>query len=175
MPLPLESGIIEVSYMQTEGLVQVVDTIYEKYKDYIPLQSAVIPFLQEIQSEVGYISEPIIEHVSGLMGLSTSHIYGVATFYHQFRLTPKGKHLITVCMGTACHVKGSQVVYELLKEELDLADADTSSDGLFTLQQVRCVGACSLAPVMKIDETFYGGLDKNKVSQILKQYKEAEK
>ena len=160
--------------MQAEGLVQVVDAIYEKYKLYEPLQSAVIPFLQEIQHEVGYISEPIIEHVSGLMGLSTSHIYGVATFYHQFRLTPKGKHMITICMGTACHVKGSQTVYELLKEELGITDTDTSSDGLFTLQQVRCVGACSLAPVMKIDETFYGGLDKKKVKQILKQIREVE-
>jgi NADH:ubiquinone oxidoreductase subunit E len=160
--------------MQAEGLVNIVDAIYERYKNYEPLQSAIIPFLQDIQSEVGYISEPIIEHVSGLMGLSTSHIYGVATFYHQFRLTPKGKHMITVCMRTACHVKGSQTVYDLLREELDLVEADTSGDGLFTLQQVRCVGACSLAPVMKIDETFYGGLDKNKVKQILKQYREAE-
>jgi NADH-quinone oxidoreductase subunit E len=151
-----------------------VDTIYEKYRNYTPLKSAVIPFLQEIQSEVGYISEPIIEHVSELMGLPTSHIYGVVTFYHQFRLTPKGKHLITVCQGTACHVKGSKAVYDLIQEELGITDSDTSSDGLFTLQLVRCVGACSLAPVMKVDETFYGGLDKNKVRRILNQYRRAD-
>ena len=151
-----------------------VDTIYEKYRDYTPLKSAVIPFLQEIQSEVGYISAPIIEHVSELMGLPTSHIYGVVTFYHQFRLTPKGKHLITVCQGTACHVKGSKAVYDLIQEELGITDSDTSSDGLFTLQFVRCVGACSLAPVMKVDENFYGGLDKNKVRRILNQYRRAD-
>ena len=167
--------IFEVFGMSEEAvLFNTVDTIYKKYSNYMPLKSAVIPLLQEIQSEVGYISEPIIEHVSGLMWLPTSHIYGVATFYHQFRLTPKGKHLITVCMGTACHVKGSQSVYELLQDELDLKDTDTSRDGLFTLQQVRCVGACSLAPVMKIDDTFYGGLDKKKVRRILDQYRRAE-
>jgi NADH-quinone oxidoreductase subunit E len=161
--------------MSIDGIqLDKIDTIFNNYKDYVPLKSAVIPLLQEIQTEVGYISMPIIEHVSRLMELPTSHIYGVATFYHQFRLTPKGKHLITVCMGTACHVKGSQSVYDLLQEELGIKDTDTSSDGLFTLQQVRCVGACSLAPVMKIDDTFYGGLDKNKVRSILQEIREAE-
>ncbi len=167
--------IFEVFGMSEEAILfDEIDAIYSKYRDYNPPKSAVIPLLQEIQSEVGYISEPIIEHVSGLMGLPTSHIYGVATFYHQFRLTPKGKHLVTVCMGTACHVKGSQSVYELLRDELGINDIDTSSDGLFTLQQVRCVGACSLAPVMKIDDTFYGGLDKNKVKRILNEYRRTE-
>jgi NADH-quinone oxidoreductase subunit E len=113
-----------------------------------------------------------LERVSQLLRLPTSHIYGVATFYHQFRLRPKGRHMITVCRGTACHVKGSLEVNELVLNELGITPpADTSKDGVFTLQQVRCVGACSLAPVMKIDDEFYGNLDPAKVRRILSKYR----
>jgi len=154
----------------------IVDHVFERYSRQEPLQSALIPILQDIQSEIGYLPEAALERVSKLTHLSTSHIYGVATFYHQFRLTPKGKHLITICRGTACHVKGSGEVYEFLKDELGITGGnDTSKDGLFTLQQVRCVGACSLAPVMKVDETFYGNLDKAKVRKILAQIRKEEK
>lgn len=131
-----------------------------------------IPLLQDIQSELGYLPEQALERVSQLLRLPTSHIYGVATFYHQFRLRPQGRHMITVCRGTACHVKGSLEVNELILGELGITPpTDTSKDGVFTLQQVRCVGACSLAPVMKIDEEFYGNLDPAKVRRILSKYK----
>ncbi len=159
-----------------DNQIQVVDRVFTRHQNKTPLQSALIPLLQDIQTQLGYISEPVIEHVSALMGLPTSHIYGVATFYHQFRLRPKGKHLITVCQGTACHVKGSQMINRFIKEELGLTgEDDTSDDGVFTLQQVRCVGACSLAPVMKIDDTFHGDLDKDKVRRVLAEYREEQR
>lgn len=152
--------------------MHIVDKVFERYRHRHPIQSTLIPILQDIQSELGYIPEPALERVSQLLRISTSHIYGVTTFYHQFRLKPKGKHLISICRGTACHVKGSLNVNDFLMKELKItSQVDTSEDGLFTLQQVRCVGACSLAPVLKIDEDFYGNVDPSKVRQILSKYR----
>lgn len=149
-----------------------VDAVYEHHRHRHPIKSSLIPILQDIQSELGYIPEPALERVSQLLGISTSHIYGVTTFYHQFRLKPKGKHLISVCRGTACHVKGSLKINDFLVKELKITDqVDTSEDGVFTLQRVRCVGACSLAPVLKVDENFYGNVDTAKVRQILSKYR----
>ena len=151
----------------------VVDRVFEKYRDQNPLQSALIPVLQGVQSELGYIPEQALDRVSLLLGLPTSHVYGVATFYHQFRLVPRGRHMITVCRGTACHVKGSLEVNELIMNELGITEkSDTSRDGVFTLQQVRCVGACGLAPVIKVDDEFYGNVDPAKVRRILGKYRE---
>ncbi|HUV34962.1 MAG TPA: NADH-quinone oxidoreductase subunit NuoE [Candidatus Desulfaltia sp.] len=155
----------------TDSIRLVVDRAFERYRTHDNMQSTLIPLLQDIQSELGYLPEQALERVSQLLRLPTSHIYGVATFYHQFRLRPKGRHMITVCRGTACHVKGSLDVNELIMSELGITQqADTSRDGAFTLQQVRCVGACSLAPVMKIDEEFYGNVDPAKVRRILSKY-----
>jgi len=149
-----------------------VDRVFEKYRDQNPIQSALIPVLQGVQHELGYIPEEALERVSQLLGLPTSHVYGVATFYHQFRLVPRGRHMITVCRGTACHVKGSLEVNELIMDELGITgQSDTSKDGVFTLQQVRCVGACGLAPVIKVDDTFYGNVDPAKVRGILARYR----
>jgi len=155
-----------------ESYKSLVDMVFERHRHRHPIQSTLIPILQDIQSELGYLPEQALERVSQLLRVSTSHIYGVVTFYHQFRLKPRGKHLISVCRGTACHVKGSLNVNDFLMRELKVSSqADTSEDGLFTLQQVRCVGACSLAPVLKIDEDFYGNVDTAKVRQILSRYR----
>lgn len=153
-----------------------VDEIFGRYRhSHDPLHSALIPLLQEVQDELGFLPEAALERVSRLLNLSTSHVYGVVTFYHQFRLRPKGKHLITVCRGTACHVKGASKVNDVLEEELGITPVvDTSEDGLFTVQQVRCVGACSLAPVIKIDEEFYGNMDPVKMRNILAVYRKKE-
>ena len=151
----------------------VVDRVYERHRGQKPIQSALIPVLQGVQTELGYIPEEALERVSQLLGLPTSHVYGVATFYHQFRLVPRGQHMITVCRGTACHVKGSLEVNELIMRELGITEkSDTSRDGVFTLQQVRCVGACGLAPVIKVDDQFYGNVDPAKVRRILGKYRE---
>lgn len=156
----------------TENHRLVVECVYERYRDRKPIQSALIPVLQGVQQELGYIPEEALERVSQLLGLPTSHVYGVATFYHQFRLVPRGRHMITVCRGTACHVKGSLEVNDLIMNELGITEkSDTSKDGVFTLQQVRCVGACGLAPVIKVDDQFYGNVDPAKVRGILARYR----
>ena len=156
----------------TNDLRLIVDDVYQRHKNSEPPQSELIPLLQDVQSELGYLPEAALERVSHLLKLPASHVYGVATFYHQFRLRPKGRHLITICRGTACHVQGSHGVNEFLWSELGInPQEDTSDDGLFTIQQVRCVGACGLAPVIKIDENFYGKMDPSKMRRILAKFK----
>lgn len=113
----------------TESHRLVVDRVFERHRDQKPIQSALIPVLQGVQSELGYISEDALERVSQLLGLPTSHVYGVATFYHQFRLVPRGRHMITVCRGTACHVKGSLGVNELIMNELGITEKSDTSKG----------------------------------------------
>ena len=137
--------------------------------------SPLIPILQAIQFEQGYLSKDALRLVSEKTGASPSRVYGVATFYHQFRLKPEGKHQISICRGTACHVAGVSDLYNMLLNELGInPPEDTTEDGLFTLHEVRCLGACSLAPVMKVDDTVYGKLTQKKLQNILKQYREAQ-
>lgn len=135
-----------------------------------------IPVLQAIQQEQGYLSEESLRLVSEKTGASPSRVYGVATFYHQFRLKAEGKHRISICRGTACHVAGSTDLYNTLIRELKITPPeDTSKDGFFTIHEVRCIGACSLAPVIKVDETVYGKMTPKKLREILDQYREDEK
>jgi NADH:ubiquinone oxidoreductase subunit E len=138
--------------------------------------SPLIPILQEIQHEEGYLSTEALRLVSEKTGASPSHVFGVATFYHQFRLRPEGKHQISICRGTACHVAGATDLYKTIVKELGLTPSeDTSEDGLFTLHVVRCIGACSLAPVIKVDDTAYGKMTPKKLRVILNQYRGDEK
>ena len=138
--------------------------------------SPLIPVLQEIQQEQGYLSQEALRLVSKKTGASPSRVYGIATFYHQFRLRPEGKHQIAICRGTACHVAGAPDLYDALVKELGITPPeDTSADGLFTVHEVRCLGACSLAPVMKVNDMVYGKMTTKKRKQILSQFKEDEK
>jgi NADH-quinone oxidoreductase subunit E len=154
---------------EAASLRELVDKIYPNYTHYDPVQSALIPILQEVQAEVGYLPGTALMRVSELLRIPPSQVYGVATFYHQFRLRPKGEHMITICRGTACHVRGSLDVYNFLNQQLGITPPqDTSPDGSFTVQQVRCLGACGLAPIMKVDEDFYGKVDQAKIRGILR-------
>ncbi len=138
--------------------------------------SPLIPVLQEIQETQGYLSEEALRLVSEKTGASPSRVYGVATFYHQFRLRPEGKHQISICRGTACHVAGAPDLFSALIKELDLIPhEDTSEDGVFTVHEVRCLGACSLGPVMKVDESVYGKMTPKKLHTIIRQYREDKK
>jgi NADH-quinone oxidoreductase subunit E len=126
-----------------------------------------IPLLQEIQAKEGYVSETAMSKVATAVGIPESRVYGVATFYNQFRFIPKGTHVIEVCRGTACHVKQSLKLAQHLTRKLSLKPNGNSPDNKFTVITVACLGACSIAPVIKLDGEFYGHLDVEKLDHLL--------
>jgi NADH-quinone oxidoreductase subunit E len=137
-------------------------------------KGSLIPLLQKAQETYGYIPTPAIEEISRATRIPEAEIYGVITFYKQFRLKPLGKYLIRLCDGTACHVNDSKQLMELVKDELKLADDDTTADGLFTLSPVACLGCCSLAPVIMVNDETYGRLTPQMVRKILRDYRARE-
>lgn len=138
-------------------------------------ESDLIPILQKIQEAYGYLPEDIIKRLSEKTGIFVSRIMGVATFYSQFKLKPSGKHSIKICFGTACHVNGAETVAEALCDELGIELGDTTEDGEFTLESVACLGCCSLAPVITIDDEAYGRLTPTKVREVIRNYKKEAK
>ena len=143
---------------------------------YAKVPGSLITILQKTQDIYGYLSFDAINYISEMTGIKPAKIYGVATFYSQFRLKPIGKYLIMLCQGTACHVNGSKLIEEAVCEHLGIVDGETTEDGIFTLNNVACLGCCSLAPVMMVksaegDET-YGNLTKDSVRQILDEIRE---
>ncbi len=139
--------------------------------EYAKVPGSLITILQKTQELYGYLSEEAIGRISEATGIPPAKIYGVATFYAQFRLQPVGRYVIMLCKGTACHVNGSDMIEEAIVEHLGIHDGETTADGLFTLNNVACLGCCSLAPVMMVrsaegDETF-GNLTKQKVKDVL--------
>jgi NADH-quinone oxidoreductase subunit E len=136
-------------------------------------EGKLIPALQKAQVTDGYISAERIREIHQASGVPLSQIYGVATFYSQFRLHPVGKHIIRVCHGTACHVSGANGITSALEDNLKIATGDTTPDRLFTLEVVSCLGCCSLAPVIMIDNSTYGNLKPQDIKKVLKAYKPA--
>ncbi|QSF47366.1 NADH-quinone oxidoreductase subunit NuoE [Paenibacillus tianjinensis] len=134
------------------------------------MKGALIPVLHEVQDIYGFLPEPVLQVVSEELNLPLSEIYGVASFYHFFSLTPKGENVIHVCMGTACYIKGAQAVLDRLSTELKVPVQGTTEDNKFTLEATRCLGACGLAPVMTIGEKVHGRLVPNAVPKILNEY-----
>jgi NADH-quinone oxidoreductase subunit E len=134
-------------------------------------KGALIPLLQAAQDTYGFIPESAIDQISEIVGIPAAEIYGVITFYSQFRLKPLGKYLIKVCDGTACHVNGSERIAGIIEDELQISGNDTTEDGLFTLQKVACLGCCSLSPVIMVNDETYGRLTPKKVQHLLKEYK----
>ena len=145
-------------------------------EQYAKVPGSLITILQKTQDIYGYLSVDAINYISEVTGIKPAKIYGVATFYAQFRLKPVGKYLIMLCQGTACHVNGSEMIVEAVCDYLEIKDGETTEDGIFTLNNVACLGCCSLAPVMMIkssegDET-YGNLTKDSVKKILAEIRE---
>lgn len=138
-------------------------------------ESYLISVLHKVQSKYGFLSNEHIDEVSHLLGVPTSTVYGVATFYHYFRLKPQGKHAISVCMGTACFVKGADQVLNEFKKELGIEMGETTSDGLFSIENTRCIGVCALAPVVTINEQVYSNVTANDVHTILNSIKVKDK
>ena len=131
-------------------------------------EAKLIPILQKAQDEYKYLPEDIMRFIANELEISPAKVFGVATFFAHFAITPKGKHIIKVCNGTACHVKGSSFVINTVKDKLKLKDGqDTTEDGLFTLECVSCLGACGLAPVMVMDDTVHGQITPAKAVEII--------
>ncbi|SDM11819.1 NADH-quinone oxidoreductase subunit NuoE [Halarsenatibacter silvermanii] len=130
-----------------------------------------IPILQEAQEEYDYLPQDALRRIAGHLDLSMSEIYGVVTFYTQFHLQPRGEHIIQICTGTACHVRGAEEIVREMEKELGISSGETTDDLKFTLSTVACIGACGLAPVIMINEETYGRLTPDEVPEILNQYK----
>ena len=128
---------------------------------------SLIPILQFIQNRHGYLPRSFMEEIGSYLGLAPSKVYSVASFYAQFRFEPLGDHLVRVCHGTACHVKGAETVTETVESELGIDMGETTEDGEFTMERVACLGCCSLAPAMMVDDTVYGNLTRDKIKNIL--------
>lgn len=149
-----------------------LDPLIKKYKG---KKGAMIPLLQGAQELYGYLPRKAFEKIAAETGLELSDMYGVATFYAQFRLAPVGKHIVKVCHGTACHVQNSKAITSALEDSLGVKDGETTEDNLFTLESVACLGCCSLAPVMMIGDETYGNLDGKAASKIIRDIKLNEK
>ncbi len=145
-----------------------VDEIIEKYRNFT---GGITQALREAQEVVGYLPIPLINYIADRMNISRSDAFGVASFYALFSLKPKGRHLIRVCLGTACYVKGIKDVLTRIHQEYGLEVGDTTEDRRFSLEGVRCLGACGFAPVMVVDGKTYGTVTADKVIEILENYK----
>ena len=130
----------------------------------------VIMILQDITARYNYLPEVTLAYVAKKLNIPISHIFGVATFYKAFSLTPRGKYIINVCTGTACHVRGAEKIKETIEERLDIHEGETTEDFQFTLETVRCLGCCALGPVITVNEKSHGGLDRNKTMKLIEQY-----
>ena len=144
-----------------------LDEVLAKYEG---VKGALIPVLQEAQNAYGYLSKEVILYVSAKLGIPASQIYGVVTFYSQFHLNPRGKYIVRVCQGTACHVRGAKAILKALEDTLKISPGSTTSDLLFTLETVACIGACGLAPVMMVNDDTHGRLTPEADTQIIAKY-----
>ncbi|NLY89116.1 MAG: NAD(P)H-dependent oxidoreductase subunit E [Firmicutes bacterium] len=150
------------------GKYRKLDEILQKYKG---VPGALIPVLHQAQLLFGYLPHDVQVRIAEELDLPLSEVYGVSSFYSFFSLKPRGKYTVSVCMGTACYVKGAPALLEKIKETLRIEDGETTEDGLFTLDTTRCVGACGLAPVLTIGDDVYGRLTPEKVPEILERYR----
>jgi NADH-quinone oxidoreductase subunit E len=144
-----------------------VGQVLEKYQRD---KSALIDILHDTQSEIGYLPREALEQVGQGLGVPLSRVYSVATFFKAFSLKPRGRHLINVCLGTACHVRGSDKVLEQMEKELGIKTGGNTADLKFTLETVNCVGACALGPMVIVGEDYHGEMTPDKVSEVLKNY-----
>jgi NADH-quinone oxidoreductase subunit E len=140
---------------------------------YPPNREHLISILQEVQAEYGYLSKDSINRISGYLKLPSSKVFGVATFYNQFKLNAPGRIQIQICRGTACHVKGSLNLLESLQTLLGIDVGETTRDGLFSLETVACLGCCSIAPAMMVNGKFFGRLDKKTIEELVDRFRAA--
>ena len=159
-----------MAHLQAHAVKQITE-ICERYKNE---RTPLMMILSDIQKEYGYVPLEVQELVSKLTGVPVSEIYGVVTFYSFFSLTPKGKYVIGVCLGTACYVKGAQLVVDKFAEILGINAGETTEDGLFTIDALRCIGACGIAPAVTINGKVYPKVSVSAVKDIVEEYKAKE-
>lgn len=151
---------------------EIFSTIIEKHQ---MKKWGLIPLLQDVQESFGYVPPETIESIAEALNLAPSHIQGVITFYAGFSTAPRGKCILKVCRGTACHVKGGKSILRVIQKDLDLEEGETSPDYQFTLETAACLGACFLAPAMMVDREYYGKLNPTKVTSVLGEYRKEKK
>ena len=156
-----DAPAVEIDFMELDRIIE---------KEYDSDRENLIMILQAIQREYNYLPQPALTYLSAKIGIPYSKIYGVATFYSTFSLEPRGRHIISLCLGTACHVRGAERVRERIEENLSIGDGQTTDDQRFTLETVRCIGCCSLGPVVKIDEDMHGRISSDEIAKVLNQY-----
>lgn len=149
--------------MTTLNINEIESQTYVDHGDLIPL-------LQQVQERAGYLSPESLKEIAQTLRISENEVYGVASFYAQFRFNAPGRHSIKICLGTACHVRGGQKLLESLEREIHIKPGETTADGLFDLQRVACLGCCALAPVMQIDDQIYGRVTNTRLKRILESY-----
>ncbi|KFO68963.1 hypothetical protein ER57_00450 [Smithella sp. SCADC] len=147
--------------------VKKLNSIIEKFKG---KPGGLIPVLEEAQVVLEYLPISVQKKIASGLNLPLSRVYGVVTFYSFFTMTPRGKHTVRVCLGTACYVRGGKAIYEKLEKEFGITEGETTPDRMFTLETVRCLGACGLGPVVVVDEDVHGRIKPGKVKEILSQY-----
>jgi NADH:ubiquinone oxidoreductase subunit E len=155
------------------AVIEKVDAIVAKYED--DPAGMVIGALQDVQDTFNYLRQDAMRYLSEKSGVSLSRLYAVARFYGAFSLKPRGKNIIRVCLGTACHLKGGGNIVDAITRKLDIADGETTRDEMFTLESVRCLGACALAPIVTVNEKYYGNMSINKMMDVIEeQYKSSD-
>lgn len=161
-------SVLKVQFKDESVDLSALNATLEKYKS---TKGSLITILQKAQDIYGYLPESVLDYVASETGEKPAKVYGVATFYTQFRLEPVGEYLIMLCKGTACHVNGANAIEEAIFDELGIKDGETTEDNLFTLNNVACLGCCSLSPVMMINEETYGKLTPKMTKEIIQKLK----
>ncbi len=152
---------VEIDYLELD---RIIDEEYENDAENL------IMMLQAIQNHYNYLPQAALSYLAAKIGVPSSKIYGVATFYSTFSLEPRGRHIISLCLGTACHVRGGERIRERITANLNIKDGQTTDDKRYTLESVRCIGCCSLGPVVKVDDDMHGRLAPDQIDKILDQY-----
>lgn len=165
----MKKKLTTVEFRGTKEQEQKLVSIIADYKD---MKGSMMPILQEAQEIYGYLPLEVQKIIARETGRPVEEIYGIATFYSQFKLNPNGQYAIAICLGTACYVKGSGLILDEISKELGLAVGSTSKDGKYSLEATRCIGACGLAPVMTINGDVYGRLTPAEIPAILAKYKD---
>lgn len=159
------SNVAEVQEQEID--LTAANEVIDHYEN---IQGALMPVLQAIQEHYGYLPEPCVDLVAERLNVYPSQIYGVLTFYAQFHLEPRGKYIIRVCKGTACHVRGANRIADVVTERLGIGHAETTADVKFTAEYVACIGACGMAPVIMVNDATFGSLTVQKMGEVLDKY-----